>query len=167
MSSNLLKAFSDWLGATALSHSIQVAGWIIPALQTIHILSIASLFTSAVLVDLRFWRLFERDLSLKTVAARFLPVIWPVLLILLTSGALLIIAEPRRSLLNFTFYLKMMLLASAILLTALIQWSLAIDPTFWDKSRARSIAGRLVGAASILIWAGVIVAGRWIAYTAV
>src|SRR5271166_3920709 len=125
---NLAAPLSDWLGATGLSHSIQTAGWIIPTLQIIHILSIAALFTSAFLVDLRLWRLFERELPLKAVTLRFLPVIWPVLLILMTSGALLIIAEPRRSLLNSTFYLKMALLASAILLTALIQWSLAFDP---------------------------------------
>ena len=34
------------------------------------------------------------------VARRFLPVIWPVVLILLVTGGLLIVAEPRRSLLK-------------------------------------------------------------------
>lgn len=160
-------ALSNWLAATELSRTIQIAGWIIPTLQTIHILSIAVLFSSAVLVDLRLWRLFEQDLPVKDVTRRFLPVIWPVLLILLTSGTLLIIAEPKRSLLNSTFYLKMGLLIAAILLTAGIQWSLSADPNFWDKTKSRLVAGRLAAALSIVIWAGVIIAGRWIAYTAV
>jgi hypothetical protein len=160
-------ALSNWLAATGLSHTIQTAGWIIPTLQTIHILSIAAVFSSAVLVDLRLWRVFERDLPVKDVTQRFLPVIWPVLLILLTSGALLIIAEPKRSLLNTTFYLKMALLVAAILLTAGIQWALSTDPNFWDRTKGRLVAGRLAAVLSILIWGGIIVAGRWIAYTAV
>ena len=116
-----LSEFCKWLAATSLSQTIQTTGWIIPALQTIHILSVAVVFSSAILVDLRIWRLLERDVPLPEVAHRFLPAIWPVLLILLMTGSLLIVGEPRRSLLNSTFYLKMALLAVAIMLTAGLQ----------------------------------------------
>src|SRR6202167_5481933 len=109
----LLGDLSKWLAATSLSHTIQTTTWIIPTLQTIHILSVAVLFSSAVLVDLRLWRLLQRDMTLPDVARRFLPVIWPFFLILLMTGSLLIIGEPRRSLLNTTFYLKMALLVVA------------------------------------------------------
>ncbi len=159
--------FSKWLAATDLSHVIQTVKWIIPTLQTIHILSIAVLFASAILVDLRIWRLFDRDLSLQVVARRFLPVIWPVLLILLITGSLLIIGEPRRSLQNSTFYLKMALLALAIVVTGALQWALSSDPLFFDKGQGRQIVGRFAATASILIWCGIIFAGRWIAYTEV
>jgi hypothetical protein len=161
----VLTAFSKWLAATSLSASIQTAGWIIPTLQTIHILGVAVLFSSAVLVDLRIWRLLQRDAPVEEVARRFLPLIWPVLLVLLVTGSLLIIAEPRRSLLNSTFYLKMALLAVAVLLTAALQWSLLSAPGFWDKGRMRRIAGQLAATVSILVWCGVLFAGRWIAYT--
>ena len=93
--------------------------------------------------------------------------IWPVLLILLVTGSLLIIGEPRRSLLNTTFYLKMTLLAVAIVLTVGLQWSLASAPEFWEKNRGRRIAARFAATVSILVWCGIIFAGRWIAYTQV
>src|SRR6516225_9722950 len=96
----VLSALSKWLAATSLSHTIQTVGWIIPTLQTIHILSVAVVFSSAVLMDLRIFRLFERDEPLRDVARRFLPPIWTVIVILLVTGSLLIIGEPRRSLLN-------------------------------------------------------------------
>jgi hypothetical protein len=159
-----LAPFCTWLAATPLSHFIQLTGWIIPTLQTIHILSIAAVFSSAVLVDLRLWRLFDRDVPVKDVAQRFFPLIWPVLLVLLTSGALLIIGEPRRSLLNTTFYIKMGLLACAIVLTAGLQYSLKINPQFWDNHR---FAGFCVATLSLAIWGAIIFAGRWIAYTEV
>jgi hypothetical protein len=160
-----LSEFSKWLAATPLSHIIQTTKWVIPALQTIHILSVAVVFSSAVLVDLRLWRLLNRDVSLPEVARRFLPTIWPVLLVLLITGSLLIIGEPKRSLLNSAFYLKMALLAAAIVLTAWLQWSLSSSPNFWDKDRVRRMAGQLAATLSILVWCGILFAGRWIAYT--
>jgi hypothetical protein len=160
-----LSEFCKWLAATSLSQTIQTTGWIIPALQTIHILSVAVVFSSAILVDLRIWRLLERDVPMPEVARRFLPTVWPVLLILLTTGSLLIIGEPRRSLLNSTFYLKMALLAVAIVLTAGLQRSISSSPNSWDRNRARRMAGRFAASVSILVWCGILFAGRWIAYT--
>jgi hypothetical protein len=160
-----LSGFSKWLAATPLSHTIQTTGWIIPALQTIHILSVAAVFSSAILVDLRIWRLLDRDVPLPDVARRFLPTIWMVLLILLVTGSLLIIGEPRRSLLNSTFYLKMALLAVAILLTAGLQRSISSSPNSWDKGLTQRIAARFAATVSILVWCGILFAGRWIAYT--
>ena len=163
----MLKDLSSALAATALSHIIQTTGWIIPALQTVHILAVAVLFSSAILMDLRLWRLLQRDVPLREVARRFLPAIWPVLLILLLTGGLLIIGEPRRSLLNTTFYLKMTLLVVAIVLTAGLQWSLASVPEFWEKDWLRRLAARVTATVSVLIWCGILFAGRWIAYTQV
>ena len=160
-----LSEFSRWLAATPLSHVIQTTKWVIPTLQTVHILSVAVVFSSAVLVDLRLWRLLNRDLPLPEVGRRFLPTVWPVLLVLLITGSLLIIGEPRRSLLNSTFYLKMALLAVAIVLTAWLQWTLSSSPNFWDKNRGRRMAGQLAATLSIMVWCGILFAGRWIAYT--
>src|SRR5260370_18738868 len=92
-----LSEFSRWLAATQVSHTIQTTEWIIPTLQTIHILSVAAVFSSAILVDLRIWRLLERDVPLPQGAARFLPPIWPVLFILFLTGRLVIIGDPDRA----------------------------------------------------------------------
>jgi hypothetical protein len=161
----LLSHLSKWLAATSLSHTIQTTNWIIPTLQTIHILCVAALFSSAVLVDLRIWRLTQRDVPLSDVGRRFLPLIWPVVIVLLLTGSLLIVGEPRRSLLNDTFYIKMALLAFALVLTGLLQWSLTSAPGFWERDIGRRIAGRVAALASILAWSGIIFAGRFIAYT--
>jgi hypothetical protein len=163
-SAAVLSDLSKWLAATPLSHTIQTTGWIIPALQTIHILCVAVLFSSAILLDLRMWRLFQRDIALADVGRRFLPLIWAIAPILLITGGLLIVGEPRRSLLNSTFYLKMALLVFALALTGFLQWSLS-SPGFWDKDNGRRMAGRLAATVSILAWCGIIFAGRFIAYT--
>jgi hypothetical protein len=160
-----LRDFCKALAATPLSNTIQTTSWIIPTLQIIHILGVAVLFSSAILVDLRIWRLLQRDVMLSEIARRFLPAIWPVLLILLITGSLLIIGEPRRTLLNATFYLKMALLAVALVLTGGLQWSLSSAPEVWEKDRARRMAGKFAATVSVLLWCGILFAGRWIAYT--
>jgi hypothetical protein len=160
-----LSGFSKWLAATEISHIIQTTTWIIPTLQTIHILCVAAVFSSAILVDLRIWRLLERDVPLPEMARRFLPTIWPVLLLLLLTGSLLIVGEPRRSLVNSTFYLKMALLLLAIVLTLALQRAISSSPDSWDKDWTRRIVGRIAATLSILVWCGILFAGRWIAYT--
>lgn len=169
----LIGEFSKWLATTPLSHAIQAARWISPTLQTIHILGVGVALSSAMLVSLRIFRLFERDQPLHAVARRFLPWIWPALIILLVTGSLLIIAEPRRSLMNSTFYLKMVLLVIVIPLTGLELFfarAPAIaeqkEPSEIDRA-GRMAAGRALAALSILVWCSIVFAGRWIAYTQV
>jgi hypothetical protein len=159
----LLTGFSKWLAATSLSHIIQTVTWIIPTLQTIHILCVAIAFSSAVLVDLRIFRLFERDEPLSAVTRRFVPPIWRVLVILLITGSLLIIGEPRRSLVNTAFYLKMALLLVAILLTATLQRTVLASPSFFED-RSHRLTVQALATLSVVVWCGILFAGRWIAY---
>jgi len=167
MGSHSLRLFCQYLSETTLSQLIQNSKWMIPLLQTIHILALAMVFSSALLVNMRIWRIFEADRPLSEIARRFVPVIWKVLFVLLITGALLIIAEPKRSLQNTSFYIKMALLAAALVCLALLQVSLRADPHFWEKTPLRRVVGRLAALGSTLIWCGILFAGRWIAYTQV
>jgi len=150
--------FSDWLSATALSQTIQVTDGLIAGLQTVHIVCVAVTFTAALMVDLRVLGTGLRSESLRAVSDRFIPSIWVCIVILLVTGALLIVAEPGRTLSNPSFYLK---------LSALF---LAIVVTLWLRAFARGsrpVTGLPVAAAiiSMLLWMTIIVAGRYIAYT--
>ena len=42
----MIKEFCEWLAATPLSQDIQDAFWVIPTVQTVHIVSIAIVMTS-------------------------------------------------------------------------------------------------------------------------
>lgn len=159
-----LDSFCTWLAATPLSQSIQSTEWIIPAVQTVHILAVAAVMSSALMMDLRLLGLGLRDQTIRSVAQRFLPFIWWSLPILLASGATLIIAEPARALENPVFYLKMGLLLAAAAVTLACQVPLAKSAAFWELSPHRRWTARLVGAVSLPLWAAIIFAGRWIAY---
>jgi len=159
-----LDSFCTWLAATPLSQSIQSVEWVIPAVQTVHILAVAAVMSSALMLDLRLLGLGSRDQTVLSVAARFLPFIWWPLPLLLASGVTLIIAEPARALENPVFYLKMGLLLAAVGITLACQIPLARNAEFWGLSAGRRWAARVVASVSLPLWAAIIFAGRWIAY---
>ncbi len=162
-----LDKFCNWLAATPLSLQIQSLEWIIPAVQTVHILCIAAVMSSVLMIDLRLLGLGARDQTVKSVATRFLPFIWWVLPIMLVTGAVLIVAEPARSLENPVFFLKMGLLACAVLITLCSSLPLARDALFWEVSSRRRWGARLIAVVSLPVWVAIIFAGRWIAYVQV
>jgi uncharacterized membrane protein len=153
------------LQATWLSGLISSIGWIIPFLQVIHILAISSVISSVFLLNLRLLGVWGGDEAPDAAARRLLPFIWWPLPVLLITGALLITAEPARSLENPTFAIKMLLLAGAIGLTILCQRQYGTARIAPVSHGWRSAAARGLGAASITLWVGIVLAGRWIAYT--
>ena len=117
-----LNSICAWIDQTTLSQAIQVTKWVVPTVQTVHILAIAAVASSALMIDLRLIGVFWADRPMKNVSSRFLPFVWWPLLILFVTGALMIIAEPARSLKNPAFQLKMTLLVAALVVTGLIQF---------------------------------------------
>src|SRR5215510_12093146 len=159
-----MEAFAQWLGATPVSVAIRRALWLIPLLQAGHILAIAAVLSSVAMIDLRLLGLAGRSQTLRATAQRFVPWIWTSLVVLAATGLVLVVGEPKRSLLNPAFQLKMLLLALAIAVTLAFQVSLRRNVAFWeDGSQRRKVTG-MFAVLAFLLWCTIAVAGRWIAY---
>jgi len=152
------------MASTSLSQAIQTIEWIIPATQTVHIIAVAAVVSSALMVDLRLFGIRWQNQSVAAVTQRFFPVLWWSLPVLLATGALLIIAEPARALQNPVFFLKMGLLVVAVCITLACQVPMRRDATFWEVSQGRRRGAQLIAAISLPFWVGIVFAGRWIAY---
>jgi hypothetical protein len=153
-----LQQFNDWLTSTGLSQAIQLSTWAIPSIQTVHILALALLFAAALVVGLRFWGKGLAVEPLHLLAQRFIRLIWLLVVVLAVTGLLLIVAEPHRTLGNSVFYLKMVLLLVAIVITA---WLSSVSTRQHDRV---SGAHRIAAALTVLLWIGIMFAGRFIAY---
>lgn len=159
-----LRAFGEWLATTSLSATIQNVSWIIPTVQTIHIICVAIVISATFLVDLRILGLFSRSQPLAALSHRFLTWIWYALIVLLITGSLLIIGEPGRSLLNPAFWLKMLMLLVVALLTVMLQRPLTTNAGYWEASGGRMAAAKGIAVVSLALWSCIVFAGRWIAY---
>lgn len=159
-----LQSFSLWLADTPASLLIKTTPWVIPTVQTIHILCIAVVISAVLLVHLNTLGIAMRGYTGAQLAARFLPGLWWAVLVLLATGSILIVAEPDRSLANGMFQLKMLLLIVAITLTMLYQTPLRKEATHWEATPARRLSARAIAIASLIVWTCIVFAGRWIAY---
>lgn len=153
-----LQQFNDWLTQTSLSQAIQLNMWAIPSIQTVHILALALLFVSALIVSLRFWGRGIAVEPLHLLSRRFIRLIWLMVVVLAVSGVLLIIAEPHRTLTNPVFYTKIVLLVVALVTTA---WLSSASRHQVERVSALHRAG---AALTVLLWVGIMFAGRFIAY---
>lgn len=158
-----LHSFAQWLSDTPLSQTIQDVSWIIPTVQSIHILSIAVVISSVFMVDLRLLNVLGRGQPTAAYTSRFLSWVWPTLVVLLLSGSILIIGEPSRSLENRTFQIKMALLILAMITTAALQRPTGKDPAYWELGGHKTMA-KVLAVISICLWVLIVFAGRWIAY---
>jgi len=158
----MLNVFAAWLLRTPVTAFLENAAWAVPTIQTLHILCIAIVFGGAVFINLRIFGLIERDEPVAAVLGRFLPPMTVAIVILAITGALLIASEPNRALFRVVFWVKMGLVLLAVAATWTQQRLILTGPARTDGATALAI--RLVAGLTLLLWVGVIFAGRWIGY---
>ena len=157
----MIPEFCDWLSHTAASNVIANVPWIIPATQTVHIMAVTVVMAPMMMFDLRLIGVAGQRQSISAMANRFVPLVWPSLLVLLLTGTILTVGEPGRELLSDAFRLKMVLVVLVSAITFYLQRRLKKDDMFWDTHRYAAI---LWGGISLLMWLTILSAGRWIAY---
>jgi cytochrome bd-type quinol oxidase subunit 2 len=127
-----------------------------PIVQTFHLLGIAVIMSSVVLLDLRILGLALPSQDVQELTRRVMPWVWWTLPVMLLSGSMFVFARPRRYFTNPIFGLKFALLVPAIALAAVLHLVSVRKPD------ARGT--KVIAAVSLLLWIGVVLAGRWIAY---
>jgi hypothetical protein len=93
---------------------------------------------------------------------RLLPILWAGFWLNAVSGVLLLIGYPTKALTNPVFYLKLTLIAIAMVLVKRIGHQLT---TAADATSTRSVRLRRMAMVSIACWAGAVTSGRLLAYT--
>jgi len=156
----LLRGVVDWLDTLSVHATIRDAGWIVPAVQSIHIACVALVFTGALIVALRGLELAGGHWSLARWSRYFHGSTVTALWILLATGLVMIVAEPERELMNWVFRTKMLL----VVITLVIAGALGRQLRRSAGDRPANGVVRLVALLVVLLWIGVAMAGRWIAY---
>ncbi len=163
-------AFIQWLQSTPLSLSVRRISWLIPMMQTLHILANGLVLSAIIMIDLRVWRRAGAE-PLADRVRRLLPWLWSALGVLTATGLVLVLGTPRRTLLDPTFHVKMLIMAVAIVATVALAAMLRrtapehVAPEPASAGRMTGILASAAGAATLLLWLGATIAGRgrWIA----
>jgi hypothetical protein len=157
-------SFCQWLQHEPIGTSIRESIWTFPLIETIHLMALAFSVGIIIIVDLRLIGAAMKDLPVTDVFERLQPLALKGFVVNVTSGLLLFWSEPLKCYDSPYFRGKLIMLfllgVNAILFSATTYKSVAA----WDKAAATPFGARLAGWASLVLWAGVIVAGRAIAY---
>lgn len=147
-----------WVESTAFSVWMRESTSVLafPAILAVHTVGLALLVGVSAAVDLRVLGA-ARQIPLPAMQ-RFMPVLWGGLVLNAASGVALLIAYPTKALTDPVFYVKLVLIATAIALVVRIARG-----AFGTPMPAPRL--RLLAAASLACWAGAITTGRLLAYT--
>lgn len=162
--SEAARALADSAAHDLAVHLLRNVPGLPPIAQTMHLLAIAAVMGSVVMLSLRLLGLLAPSQQPAEMAARVAPWFWCALPILLLTGALFVIARPQRYFSNPVFGCKLAMLAPAIALAALLlRFARGIDASP-HRSDARRRLGAAAAIVNVALWTGVVLAGRWIAY---
>ena len=158
-----MHAFAHWLESTSLSHGVKSTSWVIPLLQSIHILMIGIVFVSALMIALRVLGRVRADQPFEAVWRRFSPWMWTGIAIMAASGLTLVVGEPLREFTALSFWVKMSLLVIGV--TSTILYGRALRPGTSVATPAEfSMAAKAASVLIVALWLAVIFLGRAIAY---
>jgi Family of unknown function (DUF6644) len=161
-----MPALAQWLSQSSISLALRDADWLIPILQTIHILAVAMVIPSLLMIDLRVLQVTGSQMqSIADATRRFAAWIWTGLALLAASGLPLIVAEPRRTLPNATFQIKIVLIILAAAATCILLVALRRNTDFSRISGEATRATKVLAIGAFILWCAVAIAGRFIAYT--
>jgi hypothetical protein len=160
-----VKSFAVWLSTTPPSVFLQDHNaWAIPAIQSIHIVGIGLVMGSVLMIDLRILGWAWTDQTVRQTTSRFGPWLTGSLCLLLATGILMVIGEPVRELVTFSFWVKMGLVAFGALVATIFQRALRRHDERWEHALVHRRSIKALAVLTFLVWACVIVLGRLIAY---
>lgn len=157
-----VRGFAAWLQATSASDSIKSASWVIPLLQSIHILTIGIVFVSCLMIALRVLGMMRTDEPVEAVWRRFAPWMWSGLVVMAATGMTLVVGEPEREFGAVSFWLKMLLVGIGVTGTALYGRSLKTAAA--GATAELPVSAKAASVLIVILWLAVIFLGRAIAY---
>jgi hypothetical protein len=137
---------------------------VFPIIETIHVLGITVLVGTIAIFDLRLLGFIMKREPVSGIARQVLPWTWAGFILMFSTGLLLSISEAATNYYNPAFRIKLVLMLLVGLNPLIFHRSIYRRVDEWDHSAVTPLPARAAAVCSLVLWAGIIVAGRMIAY---
>ena len=158
-----MDTFLIWLETSALSIWVRESPslFAFPTILSFHTLGMGIVAGLSAAIDLRILGFAPRVPLTQT--RRYYPVLWFGFWLNAASGVVLLIGYPTKALTNPVFYGKL----ACVALGAVVQMSIRRRVLSDGVSDVEPVParGRMLAAASLVLWAAAITSGRFLAYT--
>jgi hypothetical protein len=159
-----LTGFVELVQNSALSEWMRLSLKAVPIINALHVASIATVFGTIFLVDLRLLGFINTQRSLSRVHRELVRWTWVAFGISAVTGVLMFMVNAVTYYRNTAFWLKMGAMVLAGINMLVFEHVTAKTMPNWDKGPTPQ-AARTAAALSIVLWLAVIVFGRWIGFT--
>jgi hypothetical protein len=159
-----LLPFCQWLADTHGSVALRESLFMYPLVESAHVLTLCLFVGLTVMLDLRLLGLVLRRVEVSEAAERLVPWMTAGFVVLVITGVALVYAIPVRSYQSIWFRGKCIMLILAGLNVWIFHSGIYTRVTEWDLAAIAPRAARRAGLASLILWAGIIVFGRMMAY---
>src|SRR5947209_5147418 len=159
-----LLALCERLDQSAMGTAVRESLWLFPAIETVHLLGMAALVGTVGVLDLRLLGWLMRRERVSELASRLLPWAWAGFALQVITGALLFSSEAVKVYGNPAFRLKMLLILLTGVHALVFHWIVNRDVASWDDSAVLPVKAKVSGLVSILLWVGIVAAGRFIGF---
>jgi hypothetical protein len=152
--------FFGWAEQSWLGHAIRESKWVFAITEVLHLFGLTVLIGTTLLLALRLlgWALQERPA--RELARELTPWVYTALTTVLTTGILLFVSEAVKCWRNPAFRYKMLFLFLALI----FQFTVLKVLSRSDEERFPALTRALTGIVAVVLWFGVAVAGRAIAF---
>ena len=157
----MMLPFFQWCESLWLGQFVVGSNWLFPVIESIHLLCLALLGGSVLIVDLRMVRLLLKDRAVSELAGEARPFMIGALIGMIATGLPLFLSEPIKCYYSPAFWLKMETLAIALVFTFTIRTRVTRTEPVRNTARRQV----LVGALSMALWFTVAASGRWIGFS--
>lgn len=157
-------ALCKWLEQTWVGGGIRQSLWLFPAIETLHLLGMAALVGTITVYDLRLLGWILRRERVSDLTRRLLPWAWAGFAVQVITGALLFSSEAVKVYDNPAFRVKILLILLVGAQALIFQWTSYRNVATWDDSQVMPAGAKMAGCISILLWIGIVAAGRLIGF---
>lgn len=160
----MIISFLTWVNELPSSIALRESTWTYPIIESVHSVGIALFVGLLLLWDLRLIGFGLTHMPVSRVWSKLLPWITLGALIMVGTGLALFYSKPLYFWGNVYFRVKLVTLVLAALNAMAFHLGIEKKLVNWDTTPQTPMAAKFAGASSILLWAGAIVFGRFIAY---
>jgi hypothetical protein len=153
-----------WLQDLKFPTEIRESDWLFPTIETVHVFALVLVVGSIMTVDLRLLGFANRERPFSELAGEMLPWTWVAFLVAASAGLMMFSSKALIYYGNIPFRLKMCCLLLAGINMVVFHWLGTRHLAAWDRNEPPRLA-KFAGGTSLLLWAGVVAAGRWIGFT--
>ncbi len=160
-----LTALFKSLEATSLATGIRNSLFLFPMLEAVHVIGLALVFGTIVVIDLRALGVASRGRGFAKMATDLLKWTWIGFAIAAVTGALMFTTNAQVYSVNTFFRIKLVLLALAGLNMLVFQFTAGKTIHQWSEAPTAPPIGKVAAILSLCLWVSIIFMGRLIGFT--